>query len=118
MAHGQPDSSHPDHAAAAESIAILKASKDAAGRDLEVIVLDAPADRQDAEGMPLSLSYVNYYVCNGGVIMCTFDDPRDEEVAALFAKLYPGREVIGVPAIRIFEGGGGVHCITQQEPAV
>ncbi len=117
VAHGQPDSSHPDFEAAAENIAILQASKDAAGRDLEVIVLDAPADRQDADGMPLSLSYVNYYVCNGAVIMGIFDDARDAEVADLFAKLYPGREVVGVPAIRIFEGGGGVHCITQQEPA-
>lgn len=118
LAHGQPDKSHPDYESSAENIAILKAAKDAKGRDLEVIVIDAPADRQDADGDPLSLSYINFYICNGGVVMCRFDDRQDEVVAELFTRLFPGRRVAGVDAVRIFEGGGGVHCITQQQPAV
>lgn len=117
LAHGQPDSSHPDFETARENIAILKASRDARGRELEVIVVDAPADRTDADGEPLSLSYINFYICNGGVVMCAFDDPRDDAVAELLARLFPGRQVARVDAIRIFEGGGGVHCITQQQPA-
>ncbi|MCB1473165.1 MAG: agmatine deiminase family protein [Rhodobiaceae bacterium] len=118
VAHGQPDRDHPDHEMAAENIAILKASKDARGLPLDVIVIDAPADRQDADGDPLSLSYINFYICNSGVVMCRFDDPQDAVVAELFARLFPGRKVVGVDAVRIFEGGGGVHCITQQQPAV
>ncbi|MEZ5876922.1 MAG: agmatine deiminase family protein [Tepidamorphaceae bacterium] len=118
LAHGQPDKSHPDYESSAENIAILKASKDAKGRDLEVIVIDAPADKQDADGDPLSLSYINFYLCNGGVVMCRFNDPQDEVVAELFTRLFPDRRVAGVDAVRIFEGGGGVHCITQQQPAV
>lgn len=117
VAHGQPDRDHPDFEASAENIAILKASRDARGKPLEVIVIDAPADRQDADGAPLSLSYINFYICNGGVVMCRFDDPQDAVVADLFGTLFPDRKVAGVDAIRIFEGGGGVHCITQQQPA-
>jgi agmatine deiminase len=32
--------------------------------------------------------------------------------------LYPGREVVLVEARPIFECGGGIHCITQQQPAL
>ncbi|MDN5603842.1 MAG: agmatine deiminase family protein, partial [Kocuria sp.] len=30
---------------------------------------------------------------------------------------YPGREVVSVEARPIFDRGGGIHCITQQQPA-
>ena len=30
---------------------------------------------------------------------------------------FPGRQVVQVDALEIVEGGGGIHCVTQQEPA-
>ncbi len=117
LAHRQPDPAHPDHATCEENIAILKSATDAAGRRLEVIALDAPAPKFKANGEPLSLTYVNFSFVNGGVVACAFDDPRDAEVAQLFSRLFPDRRIVQVPATRIFEGGGGIHCITQQEPA-
>ena len=53
---------------------------------------------------------------NGGVVACTFDDPHDAEALAVLAQAYPGREVVGVDAREIFARGGGIHCITQQQP--
>ncbi len=116
LAHRQPDPAHPDYDTSRENIATLKASKDAAGRMLEVIEVDAPAQQFHRDGNPLSLSYVNFSFVNGGVVLCGFDDPRDEEVLELFRRLFNNRRVVQVPATRIFEGGGGIHCITQQEP--
>jgi agmatine deiminase len=42
----------------------------------------------------------------------------DDEALVLLAGLYPGREVVPVPGTTLALGGGGVHCITQQVPAV
>lgn len=117
VAHVQPDPAHPDHEVTRELIALLRSSRDAAGRPLEVIELPAPTVLDDGAGW-VDYSYVNHYVCNGAVILGAFDDPRDDEAATILAECYPDREVVLVPARDIFECGGGVHCITQQEPAV
>jgi len=117
VAHLQPDPTHPDHEVCAENLARLRASTDARGRTLEVVELEAPTVTR-ADGEIVDWSYVNHYVCNGAVILCAFDDPRDEVAAETLSKLYPGREVVLVEARPIFEGGGGIHGITQQQPAV
>jgi agmatine deiminase len=63
--------------------------------------------------------YVNLYVANGVVVVPTCgDDPdRDEEVLGMLGSVFESREVVGMPARVLAEGGGGVHCITQQVPA-
>ena len=33
------------------------------------------------------------------------------------ADAFPGREIVPVPALEIANGGGCIHCITQQQPA-
>lgn len=63
-------------------------------------------------------SYLNLYACNGGVVVGVAGDAMDDEAIERIAACYPSREVIGVPASTIAFGGGGVHCITQQVPAV
>ena len=45
-----------------------------------------------------------------------FDDPRDADAAATLGRCYPDREIVLVDARPIFECGGGIHCITQQQP--
>lgn len=67
--------------------------------------------------MPVGGCYVNFYTANGGVIVPTYDDPKDEQALNILADLFPERAVVGVPAYEISVGGGMVHCITQQQPA-
>ena len=93
VAHSQPDSSHPDFEVCNENLAILRASTDARGRQLEVVEIEAPTVTH-ADGDIVDWSYINHYVCNGAVILCSFSDSRDEEAAATLSKLYPGREVV------------------------
>jgi agmatine deiminase len=52
------------------------------------------------------------------VILCAFDDAGDEKAKKVLAKAYPGREIVLVDARPLFARGGGIHCITQQQPKV
>ena len=115
VAHHQPDPNHPDYHATRDNIAILESETDAHGRSLEVIPVTAPQERF-CDGEPLACSYINFYYANGAVILCAFGDPQDAVTIGVFAELHPDRKIVSVPATVIFEGGGGVHCITQQEP--
>lgn len=67
-------------------------------------------------GDPICASYVNAYVGNGVVVVPSFDDPMDEPARAAYAALHPERRVVQVPARDIVLGGGGLHCITHEQP--
>ena len=116
LRHHQRDPAHPDHAISAELIALLSGATDAAGRTLTVTDLPAPRILAERSGF-VDYSYVNHFVLNGAVVVGTFDDPIDDEAHEILADAYPGREIIGVDARPLFARGGGVHCITQQQPA-
>ncbi|NDZ77971.1 agmatine deiminase family protein [Streptomyces sp. SID10853] len=115
VAHTQPDPAHPDHELCRGIVAQLRAETDAKGRPLEVVEVQAPTVLE-ADGGWADYSYINHYLCNGAVVLCSFDDPRDAEAAAVFQRLFPDRTVVQVDARTIFAGGGGIHCITQQQP--
>ncbi|MER6310722.1 agmatine deiminase family protein [Streptomyces sp. NPDC001739] len=117
MVHTQPNPDHPDHAICNEIVKLLGAATDAKGRRLEVVEIPAPTV-VEADGELVDYSYINHLQCNDGIVLCAFDDPRDEEAAAIFRRLFPGRTVTLVDARTIFAAGGGIHCITQQQPRV
>ncbi len=116
VVHTQPDPTHPDHEPCRENVEFLRTQTDAKGRPLEVIEIPAPTKLREEEGGWADYSYINHYLCNGGVVLCAFDDPRDEHAAGIFRRLFPDRTVTLVDARTIFAGGGGIHCITQQQP--
>ncbi|HEY1569228.1 MAG TPA: agmatine deiminase family protein [Solirubrobacteraceae bacterium] len=61
-------------------------------------------------------SYMNFYLCNGAVIVPVAGAETDAAALDLIAGCYPGREVVPVPGLVLAYGGGGPHCITQQVP--
>jgi agmatine deiminase len=60
--------------------------------------------------------YVNYYVANGKVLVPNYNDPNDTIANNLIAALYPGRTVVGIDVRNLYENGGMIHCVTQQQP--
>ena len=110
--HDQRNPEHPDYAVSAEVRAVLEAVP-----GLRVIAVPAPDTVRDDEGW-VDYSYINHYICNGAVILCAFDDPGDERAAEVLREAYPGRDIVLVDAREIFARGGGIHCITQQQPRV
>jgi agmatine deiminase len=110
--------SHPDYEPVVEAIRRLGEARDAEGRAIEVVEIVQPRKpRNDWRGRPLAASYVNFYLANGGLVMPAFDDPHDERARDALAACFPGRDILQIDALDIVEGGGGIHCITQQEPA-
>ncbi len=111
LVHDQRDPHHPDFAVSEE----IRGTLHDAG--LETIDVPAPTTLRDGEDW-VDYSYVNHYVVNGGVIACSFDDPHDEIAADILRQVYPDRDIVLVDARPLFARGGGIHCITQQQPAV
>jgi agmatine deiminase len=129
------DASDPQHEISREARERLEAAADARGRALEVVTLPSPGPLQitaeEAEGVDsidgtkprrvgdrLAASYVNFYLGTGRVVFPLLDARRDDEAAEILRRCFPQREVVGVPAREILLGGGNIHCITQQVPAV
>jgi len=118
LLHDQQNPDHPDHAVTRELRSMLAEQTDAAGRRFEVIGLPAPSTLSDDEG-PVDWSYVNHLVTNDGVVACGFGDEKADAAAReILADTYPGRRVVTVDARPLFARGGGIHCITQQQPAL
>ncbi len=117
LLHDQRDAAHPDHPVTAEIRASLVAATDARGKPFEIVDLPAPRLLEDDAGF-VDFSYVNHALVNGGVIACAFDDPNDADAVAVLRDAYPGRDVVSIDARPLFERGGGIHCVTQQQPAV
>ena len=69
------------------------------------------------QGERVVVSHMNFYLCNGAVVVPLAGAPADAEALERIAAAYPGREAVGVPGGTIAYGGGGPHCITQQVPA-
>ena len=62
-------------------------------------------------------SYVNFYVCNGAVILPEFGDPETDPIAVdALSRHFPGREMIALDTDPLGMIGGGIHCATQQMP--
>jgi agmatine deiminase len=98
-----------------ENLRQLRAATDAQGRHLEVIEIAQPA-RREYRGLRMTLSYINFYLANGGIVMPTFDDPKDDAALATLRDIFPQHQIIPLNILEILRGGGGIHCMTQQEP--
>jgi len=127
------DKSDPQYGISQENYEILQSVTDAKGRKLEIHKIHQPnpvlITAEESQGVDaiegtlprqpgdrLAASYINFYICNGGIVAPTFGDPHDAAAQADLQKLFPGRKVVGVPAREILLGGGNIHCITQQQP--
>ena len=109
--HDQLNQEHPDFSVSHE---VKRTLEEAGG--FELISVPAPKVLKDNHGW-VDYSYINHYLVNGGVILCAFGDENDQVAKAILESCYPDREVVLVDARAIFARGGGIHCITQQQPA-
>lgn len=107
-----------DYAVTRKHLSILESAVDARGRTLTVHVLPGPASvREEWMTDEFAAGYINFYVCNGAVILPEFGDvAADTHAQTTLAALFPGREIVALNIDPIAAGGGGIHCATQQQP--
>ncbi|WP_338524757.1 agmatine deiminase family protein [Pseudomonas batumici] len=102
---------------ARENRRALELARDAQGRSFELIDLYEASEAVDTKAEVFCASYTNFYIANGAVIMPAYGIEADQAAAKVLATAFPGREVVPVQINQLAHGGGGVHCITQQQPA-
>lgn len=105
-------------AIAQENLRILRETTDARGRKLEIVPIPQPPYREHA-GSRLTLSYVNFYFVNGGIILPVFGgaaEKTDRLAVETLRKTFPDRKVRTVDGMGMIREGGNVHCTTQQMP--
>jgi agmatine deiminase len=79
-------------------------------------------------GKPIKIitasSYLNFLIANGVVLMAKYGEQstdlsikkRDEAAEFVLKSVFPNKKIIGINAFSINLGGGGIHCITRNEP--
>jgi agmatine deiminase len=102
---------------ARENRRALELATDAQGRRFEMLELYEASEAVDVDAEVFCASYTNFYIANGAIIMPAYGIEADKAAAEVLAKAFPGREVVPVQINNLAHGGGGVHCITQQQPA-
>jgi agmatine deiminase len=118
VVQGCDDPDEPDWLRMNVNARWARGTADAAGRLLEVIEIPVlPFVQIGGERCPVP--YGNFYIGNGFVLVPTAGHAADADMLAIIAEQFPDREVIGLDVGPILAyGGGGIHCITQQVPAI
>ncbi|WP_042385299.1 agmatine deiminase family protein [Streptacidiphilus melanogenes] len=97
----------------------LSTSTDAQGAAIAVTKLQSPDYNKIRQtSVDFVDAYANYYVCNGAVISAQFgDSTADANAKAVLQRLFPGRAVVQLNIDNLGNQGGGIHCVTQPQPA-
>lgn len=61
-------------------------------------------------------SYCNYYIGNTVILVPNYNDPNDSLANNIIQGLHTDRTVVGIDCRNLYEWGGMVHCVTQQQP--
>ena len=110
------DPSDENYEITKENLEILANATDAKGRSLEIIEIEQPPERM-FEGSRLTLSYLNFYFVNKGIILPTFGEDAtetDRKAIEILEKTFPNHRVRTIDGMAVIKEGGNVHCTTQQ----
>lgn len=111
-----PNDDDPHQQVCRENLRALRGQTDADGNEIEITLIDE-AWQYEVSNDNTARSYVNSYIANGGVVMPAFGTPETDEAArAAFVAAFPDRKIVQVDITDICWNGGGIHCMTQQQP--
>ncbi|MDB5055448.1 MAG: agmatine deiminase [Bacilli bacterium] len=113
------DPEDENYAITREILQYLSDETDAKGRKLEIIPIQQ-APKASYMGKRLTLSYLNFYFVNEGIVLPIFGgaaEETDRMAEKLLTETFPNRKIRTVNGMAIIREGGNVHCTTQQMAA-
>lgn len=111
----EDDPADANHVQLQDNFRMLRRSRDAAGRGLDVVPLPMPRPVVQL-GLRTPASYCNFLISARGIILPVFGDRRDD-LAIRRLESATGLTVYPVDCREIIYGQGSLHCLSQQEPA-
>ena len=116
----ESDSSSPNHQILSDNFSRLSKFRNTSGKPFELVRMPMP-EACEVPGWRLPVlpaAYVNFLIVNGGVLVPTFRQARnDDRACGILRELFPDREVVGIDALELVEEGGTLHCLSQQQPS-
>ena len=95
----------------------LKTFTTAQGQPYDLIPLPMPEACYDEDDERLPATYANFLICNGAVLVPTYDAAQDAQAIDILRAVFPDRVVIGINCLPLIEQHGSLHCVTMQYPA-
>ena len=94
----------------------LKKAHDQFGKPFTIIPLPTPKIIKN-KNFRLPASYANFYIGNSVVLVPAFQDPNDKIAQDILKIYFPQKKIIPIDSRTLINGQGGIHCLTQQQPA-
>lgn len=129
------DKEHPQYQVSHKALDILQSTADAKGRTFTIHKILLPPKMQITnqeskgiavtphsthriEGFPLVPSYINYYLINNALLLPIFECSQDQLAINSMRNIFPERAIIPINSREFLLGGGGLHCILHEIPAI
>lgn len=95
----------------------IKSFRTLEGEPYHLIPLPMPAAIHDEDGTRLPATYANFLIVNGAVLMPTYGQPANDELARKqLQKAFPKHEIVGIDCCSLIRQHGSLHCCTMQFP--
>jgi len=114
----EEDPSDENHDALNKNYEILQKMQSQDGNPFEVIPVKMPRKVLDEERKRLPASYANFYIGNSAVLVPIFGERKDEAALSVMSEVFPHKSIVGINCTELIYGFGGIHCVTQQQPAI
>ena len=89
-------------------------ARNASGQKYRIVTL--PITAENVEWLGWRANYLNYYAGNDVVLVPVYEDSMDAEALKILGDIYPDKKIVPINGEILAVIGGGIHCVTQQQP--
>ncbi|MDR0371874.1 MAG: agmatine deiminase family protein [Prevotellaceae bacterium] len=115
IAYVKCDDEHDEHHKELERMEKeLQTFRQSDGTPYQLLPLPMGDASYDENGERLPVSYANFLIINGAVLLPFYDSPKDEIAKKQLEKVFSNREIIGINCNTLIRQHGSLHCSAMQ----